>query len=451
MAGLLDFFTGSGDYADPEKIDPRYGVPMSDVRQAALNSIGNMGAILMAAGQRMEPAQRAAYLAQLGQAGAGFNTDLYNAAQRRLMQSQYATKMDDLKEDAAIREQMKDPAAFKAKYGFDPTGMRPADVRGTMRTIAARDPNAAILTALSIKEKTRSLNMPKTFESGGVTYRWDEEKQQAVPLTPAKTTGGLEGEDNAAILRGARDPDFAKTPEYATAFSRRYGPETVIRNGEVVQIVKPIPSGIPRPAGFDTAAPASGAPGAGGETRTITGPGGASVSVTSTQPRTLSAAEVALRGETETLLDGLRSAETALADAERLSKKAFSGLGAAQRAGVMGSTGVDSEASVATREFSSIMTEQALSQLRAIFGGNPTEGERKILLEMQASVNMSQPQREALIARARKAVEARKASVERRLNEIKSGKYNSIQQVEEQPQPQPRGVPGLPPGFEVIR
>lgn len=113
MAGLLDFFTGSGDYADPEKIDPRYGVPMSDVRQAALNSIGNMGAILMAAGQRMEPAQRAAYLAQLGQAGAGFNTDLYNASQRRLMQARTQEQMQEMEENKRLDALLKDPAQLQ--------------------------------------------------------------------------------------------------------------------------------------------------------------------------------------------------------------------------------------------------------------------------------------------------------------------------------------------------
>lgn len=113
MAGLLDFFTGSGDYADPQKIDPRYGVPMADVRQAALNSIGNMGAILMAAGQRMEPAQRAAYLAQLGQAGAGFNTDLYNASQRRLMQARTQEQMQEMEENKRLDAMLKDPAQLQ--------------------------------------------------------------------------------------------------------------------------------------------------------------------------------------------------------------------------------------------------------------------------------------------------------------------------------------------------
>jgi hypothetical protein len=144
MAGLLDFFMGSGDYADPTKVDERYGVPMSDVRQAALNSIGNMGAILMAAGQRMEPAQRAAYLAQLGQAGGNFNTDIYNASQRRLMAARTEEQRREMEENKRIAEEMKDTAGFKAKYGFDPTGFGAGDVRAAVKQInvnrLSRDP-----------------------------------------------------------------------------------------------------------------------------------------------------------------------------------------------------------------------------------------------------------------------------------------------------------------------
>lgn len=454
MAGLLDFIMGSGDYEDPNKIDPRYGVPMSDVRQAALNSIGNMGAILMAAGQRMEPAQRAAYLAQLGQAGSGFSTDLYNASQRRLMQAQYKSRMDEMQDDQRIREELKDPAKFQQNYGFNPAGMGVSDVRQAIRTIRTRDPNEAIARQLDIQERTRKLNMPQTFESGGVTYRWDEKEQKAIPLTPAKTTGGLEGEDNALIMQGAQNAEIAKTPQYAAAFVRRYGPETIIRNGEVVQIIKPIPPGIPRPAGFDTAAPAApsadGAPQAqgGGDARTVTTSGGGSVTVTSTQPRTLAPAEVQLRADTETALSSLREAKSALSDAAEYSKKAYAGPAATQRGAIAGVTGWNTESAVATREFNSIMTGQALNQLRIIFGGNPTEGERKILLDMQASAQMSQPERDALLKRAQRAVDIRLNDTERRLKSIVSGEYNRVQSG--YTPPAAPSAPALPPGFEVL-
>jgi hypothetical protein len=133
---------------------------MSDVRQAALNSIGNMGAILMAAGQRMQPEQRAAYLAQLGQAGGNFNTDIYNASQRRLMAARTEEQRREIEENKRITEEMKDAAGFKAKYGFDPTGFGAGDVRAAVKQInvnrMSRDPETVRRTRLENESLERA-------------------------------------------------------------------------------------------------------------------------------------------------------------------------------------------------------------------------------------------------------------------------------------------------------
>jgi hypothetical protein len=161
MAGLLDFIMGSGDYADPEKIDPRYGVPMSDVRQAALNSIGNMGAILMAAGQRMQPEQRAAYLAQLGQAGSGFNTDMYNAAQRRLMTARTQEQQREMEENKRMDEILKDPAQLQG-IGISPQQAQFLG-RGGLRQVlanrAAQAPETAEINRLRLDEARAGAQM----------------------------------------------------------------------------------------------------------------------------------------------------------------------------------------------------------------------------------------------------------------------------------------------------
>ena len=135
LGGLGDFFTGGGVYADPKAINPTYGVPEGDVRQAAINQLGQMSALLLAAGQPMEGSQRAQLLAQVGNTGGQFNTNLYNAAQRRLMTSQMQEKQKDIEELNAIRElQQKDPEGFAKKIGggvtadmikaFSPTDLR---------------------------------------------------------------------------------------------------------------------------------------------------------------------------------------------------------------------------------------------------------------------------------------------------------------------------------------
>jgi hypothetical protein len=128
MAGLLDFFTGGGEYADPNAIDERYGVSRGDVRQAALNTLGNVSGLLLAAGQPMSGSQRAQLLGQLGPAFGGAQTDIYNAAQRRLLGAENEQKMGEMQRIKSLADEMKDPAAFAAKYGFNPSGLPPQAV-----------------------------------------------------------------------------------------------------------------------------------------------------------------------------------------------------------------------------------------------------------------------------------------------------------------------------------
>lgn len=93
-----DFFTGGGEYADPTKIDPVYGVPRGMVRDAQWNTIGNISSTLLAAGMRMTPAQRAQILMQgLGNAGSRQTTDMYNA---QLMRA----KGDEVRQQATERQ-----------------------------------------------------------------------------------------------------------------------------------------------------------------------------------------------------------------------------------------------------------------------------------------------------------------------------------------------------------
>lgn len=475
MVGLMDFFTG-GDPEQMAQIDPRYGVPRSDVRDAGINTLANVSALLLAAGQPIMPEQRAQLLSRLGSAAGGFNTDLYNASQRRLMGAQMDQRRAEADETRRIGELMRDPAAFRQATGYDLTqfaGMRASDVSQAMRQIRTqqltRDPYQSELTMLQVQDARRRAGMPITQEVGGVLYNYDEQARRWVPQTAPRPQGGLEGEAQSVVLQGMRNPAIVNTPEYAVAFTRLYGPRTEIRNGEVVTIQPEVPVGVPRPSprameaaaappAAATGAPApqaaAGAPQApaapGGETRTVTTPGGGQVSITSTQPRALTPAEVQLREETETNLQNLRSAEGSLREALRLSPQAYAGPLAAQRGAAVGTLNIDPATAAATRQFGAIMTEQALSQLRSIFGGNPTEGERRILIDMQASVNMSRAEREALLNRAIEAVQNRQRGTERRLGEVVRGEFGRVQPGYATPPPAARQVPALPPGFEAI-
>lgn len=156
--------------------------------------------------------------------------------------------------------------------------------------------------------------------------------------------------------------------------------------------------------------------------------------------RQLTPGELDLKAETEDRLNGIRSARDSLTQALRLSSEAYAGPLAELRGRAVGVTGLDSNTARATTMFGSIMTEQALAQLRSIFGGNPTEGERRILLDMQASPSMSRAEREGLINRAMEAVQVRERAASGRFDAITRGEFGRVQPGgAEAPQPPPQG------------
>jgi len=182
--GILDFFTGGGEYADPNAIDERYGVSKGDVRQAALNTLGNVSGLLLAAGQPMSGSQRAQLLGQLGPAFGGAQTDIYNAAQRRLLGAENEQKMAQMQQMKSLADEMKDPAAFAAKYGFNPSGLPPQ----------------AVSEIIMGQRKAKALETPadvlmREILSGGGN----------VSPTQALTAGGGPTVDNAATIGQPQD------------------------------------------------------------------------------------------------------------------------------------------------------------------------------------------------------------------------------------------------------
>lgn len=285
MVGLLDFFTG-GDPAEMAQIDPRYGVARSDVRDAAINTLGNLSATLLAAGQPISGAQRAQYLSQIGQAGAGFNTDLYNAAQRRLMTAQMDQRRAEAEETRQIQELMKNPEAFRAQTGFDLQqfgGMRAGDVSQALRQIRiqrlGRDPQEDQLRGLQIQEAQRKLDQPPTVEAGGALHQYNPQTRRWERVTDPRPQGGLEGEAQALILQAMRNPEIANTPDYAIAYNRAFGPRMVSAYNPTTQQMEyqwaspPIPQGVPQPR--YTAGPAAPGGEAGAPAGAMPPPGGA--------------------------------------------------------------------------------------------------------------------------------------------------------------------------------
>jgi len=109
--------------------------------------------------------------------------------------------------------------------------------------------------------------------------------------------------------------------------------------------------------------------------------------------------------------------------AKEINKTAKFGPYAKERAKVKSWLPGEDEAANATIDLDNIMTGQALESLKLIFGGMPTEGERKILLDLQASVDKTPAQREAILNRARELAERRYSFNKSKADSLRSGQY----------------------------
>lgn len=87
--------------------------------------------------------------------------------------------------------------------------------------------------------------------------------------------------------------------------------------------------------------------------------------------------------------------------------------------------GGDDATDNATIAYKNTVNELALNQLKTIFGAAPTEGERKILLDIQGSVDQPRAVREKILADARVAAERRIAEAQAKAAGLRSGEYFS--------------------------
>ncbi len=121
-----------------------------------------------------------------------------------------------------------------------------------------------------------------------------------------------------------------------------------------------------------------------------------------------------------------RSAIDSLNRAKQLSKQAFAGPGAGVRgyaASFLGDTSDIGKAGIATENLTNEVMTNSLGQLKAIFGGNPTEGERKILLDLQGSASKPDSVRQAIFDRASALAQKRLEFNQQRADQLRGNTY----------------------------
>lgn len=101
---------------------------------------------------------------------------------------------------------------------------------------------------------------------------------------------------------------------------------------------------------------------------------------------------------------------------------------------------LDDNKGEATTELDNVVLGQALSSLKATFGGAPTEGERKILLDLQASINKTPRERKIIIDRAIELAEKRQKFSQDRAGELRGGDFYKAKIGERAPAASQSGV-----------
>lgn len=142
------------------------------------------------------------------------------------------------------------------------------------------------------------------------------------------------------------------------------------------------------------------------------------------QASKLTPPELKLKEETEDAISSGHQALQALKKALIVNPKTFTGsLGDMAQKYALGVVNPNHPQLQATEELENLLGTQALASLKTLVGGNPTEGERKVIMDLQGISSKSIPVRKGIIESAIKATEARIARNKQRLQEVSSGAY----------------------------
>lgn len=138
-----------------------------------------------------------------------------------------------------------------------------------------------------------------------------------------------------------------------------------------------------------------------------------------------------LKTETEDKISSVTQAMADVKEAFELNPNSFSGSALDQLQYIpLATLGSDAPKVVNTRRIENLLGEQALGRLKTTFGAAPTEGERKILMDLQGIGAKTLEERAEIMLRLYDVLDQRRERELRRLQEITSGQYGVYQPEE---------------------
>lgn len=192
-----------------------------DYQYAAMNRMGQLGMLLMAAGQRLTPAQRATILGQAPQFMDGIQSDVAQAAQARLMGARTQQEQAENERAQALRQRFADPQFLNA-LGIKPEmaeALGPAGIQKLVETQAMSNTPEAQLQRRLTQAQIDHYNRPPAPEAPTVVTLSDG--RQAIIPRGQTTPIPLETPQSVSNVPPGVDPQKWRTEQTKLAVDQQ--------------------------------------------------------------------------------------------------------------------------------------------------------------------------------------------------------------------------------------
>lgn len=137
-----------------------------DLRQAQMDRVGNLGMLLLAAGQQLTPAQRATILSQAPQYMDGAQRDAMTAAQARLYGMSTKAKQDEIAQQQALSQQAPALAKQLNLSEADLAVLSPEQIQKMRVDQLTRDPRESQLVDLKLQHEQAQIDALRNPRAG---------------------------------------------------------------------------------------------------------------------------------------------------------------------------------------------------------------------------------------------------------------------------------------------